>query len=155
MSLNQKVHHSSQDITKVHNGECDSDRNGSVIFLNQCPNSSKIATYTNAEQKHILFLSSGCSVVSNSFQPHGLQHTTHPCPSLSPGVCSIHAHWVSDVTQPSHPLLSPSPPAFIFPSIRVFSNESVLRIRWPKYWCFGLSISPSNEYLGFISFSID
>ena len=49
------------------------------------------------------------------------------------------------------PLLPPS----IFPSIRVFSNESVLRIRWPKYWSFSCSISPSNEYSGLISFRID
>ena len=50
-----------------------------------------------------------------------------------------------------HPLLSPS----IFPSIRVFSNESVLRIRWPKYWSFSFNISPSNEYSGLISFRMD
>ena len=50
-----------------------------------------------------------------------------------------------------HPLLLPS----IFPSIRVFSNELVLRIRWPKYWSFGLSISPSNEYSGLLSFRMD
>ena len=57
-----------------------------------------------------------------------------------------HVHWVGDAIQPSHPLSSPSPPAFIFPSIRVFSNESALCSRWPKYWSF--SISPSNEYSG-------
>ena len=51
-----------------------------------------------------------------------------------------------------HPLLLPPS---IFPNIRVFSNESVLRIRWPKYWCFSFSISPSNEYSGLISFSMD
>ena len=50
-----------------------------------------------------------------------------------------------------HPLLLPS----IFPSIRVFSNESVLRIRWPKYWSFSFSISPSNEHPGLISFRMD
>ena len=50
-----------------------------------------------------------------------------------------------------HPFLPPS----IFPSIRVFSNESVLHIRWPKYWSFSLSINPSNEYLGLISFRMD
>ena len=50
-----------------------------------------------------------------------------------------------------HPLLQPS----IFPSIRVFSSESVIRIRWPKYWSFSFSISPSNEYSGLISFRID
>ena len=56
-----------------------------------------------------------------------------------------HVHWVTDAIQPSHPLSSPSPPAFIFPSIRGFS-ELVLRIKWPKYWSFSFSISPSNEY---------
>ena len=61
--------------------------------------------------------------------------------------------WVSDAIQPSHPLSSLSPPTFIFPGIRVFSNESVLCIRWPKYCSF--SISPSNEYSGLISFRMD
>ena len=56
--------------------------------------------------------------------------------------------------QPSHPLLSPSPPA-LYPSIRVFSNESALRIRWPKYWSFSFSISSFNEYSGLISFRMD
>ena len=56
----------------------------------------------------------------------------------------------------SHSLLSPSPPALLgFPSIRVFSNESVLRIRWPKYWSFSFSNSPANEFSGLISFRID
>ena len=65
-----------------------------------------------------------------------------------------HVLWVSDAIQPSHPLspllLLPS----IFPSIRVFSNESVLLIKWPKYWSFSFSISPSNEYSGLNSFRI-
>ena len=64
-----------------------------------------------------------------------------------------HVHWVGDAIQPSHPLSSPS--TSIFPSIRVFSNESVLPIRWPKYWGFSFSISPSNEYSGLISFKMD
>ena len=64
-------------------------------------------------------------------------------------------HRVGDAIQPSHPLLSPSPPAPIPPSIRVFSNESSLRMRWPKYWSFSFSISPSSEYSGLISFRID
>ena len=66
-----------------------------------------------------------------------------------------HVHWVSDAIQPSHPLSSPSPPASIFPSIRVFLNESALRIRWPKYWSFSFNISPSNEHPGLISFRMD
>ena len=65
-----------------------------------------------------------------------------------------HVHWVSDAIQPSHPLSFPSP-ASVFPSIRVFSDESLLRIRWPKYWSFSFSISPSNEYSGLISFRMD
>ena len=66
-----------------------------------------------------------------------------------------HVHRVSDAIQPFHPLSSPSPPASIFPSIRVFSNEPVIRIRWPKYWSFSFCFSPSHEYSGLISFRID
>ena len=62
-----------------------------------------------------------------------------------PEFIQTHVHWVGDAIQLSQPLLSPSPPASIFPSIRVFSNESALHIRWPKYWSFSFSISPSNE----------
>ena len=58
-------------------------------------------------------------------------------------------HWVGDAFQPSYPLSSPSPfLLLIFPSIKVFASESVLPIRWPKYWSFSFSISPSNEYSG-------
>ena len=67
-----------------------------------------------------------------------------------PQFTQTHVHWVGDAILPSHPLSSPFPS--IFPSIRVFSNESVLHIRWPKYWSFSFSISPSNEYSGLISF---
>ena len=66
-----------------------------------------------------------------------------------------HVHRVSDAIQPSHPLSPPSPPAPNPPSIRVFSNESTLHMRWPNYWSFSFSISPSNEYSGLISFRID
>ena len=66
-----------------------------------------------------------------------------------------HVHRASDAIQPSHTLLSLSPPAFIFPSIRVFFSESALHIRWSKYWSFSFSISPSNEYSGLIFFRID
>ena len=66
-----------------------------------------------------------------------------------------HVHWVGDAIQASHPL--PSLPLFpsVFPSIRVFSSESDLPIRWPKYWRFSFSISPSNEHSKLISFRMD
>ena len=72
-----------------------------------------------------------------------------------PELIQTHVHQVGDATQPSHPLSSPFPPAPVPPSIRVFSNESVLRMRWPKYWSFSFSISPSSEYSGLISFRMD
>ena len=72
-----------------------------------------------------------------------------------PEFTQIHVYWVGDAIQQSHPLSSPSPPAFNLPSMTVFSNESVLCIRWPKYWSFSFSISPSNEYSGLIFFRMD
>ena len=74
-----------------------------------------------------------------------------------PELAQTHIHRVGDVIQPSQPLSSPSPPAFSLSQhqIRVFSNESVLLIRWPKYWSFSFSISLSNEYSGLISFKMD
>ena len=72
-----------------------------------------------------------------------------------PEFTQTHVHWVGDAIQPSYLLLSPSTPASIFPSIRVFSNESALRIRWPKYWSFSFNISPSNEYSGLIYVRMD
>ena len=75
-----------------------------------------------------------CSVVSDTLRPHGLKHTRLPCPSPTPRVYSVMS--IESVMPPNHlilccPLLLPPS---IFPSIRVFSNESTLRIRWPKYW---------------------
>ena len=87
------------------------------------------------------------SVVSDSLQPHGLQHASLPCPSPSPRAYSnITVHRASDAIQPSHPLSAPSPPTFNLSQHRVFCNESVLHIRWPEYWSFSFIISCSNEY---------
>ena len=72
-----------------------------------------------------------------------------------PKYAQTHVHPVSDAIQPSYPPPSPSPPALIFPSIRVFSNESAVHMGWPKYWTFSFNISPSNEHPGLISFRMD
>ena len=96
--------------------------------------------------------------MSDSLQPHGLQHTRLSCPSLCPGVCSKSCplSWWGDAIQKHlflcHPLLLlPS----IFPSTRVFPKELVLRIRCSEYWSFSFSVRPFNEYSGLISFRID
>ena len=95
------------------------------------------------------------SVMSDSFWPHGLQHARLPCPSSTPGAYSNScpsSRWC-------HPTISssvfPFPSYLQSPSISVFSTESVLHIKWPKYWSFSFSISPSNEYSALISFRID
>ena len=72
-----------------------------------------------------------------------------------PEFTQTNVRWVSDAIQPSHPLSSPSPPALNLSQHQGFSNESTLCIRWPKYWSFSFSISPSNEYLGLVSFRMD
>ena len=91
-----------------------------------------------------------CSVVSDSLWPHESQHARPPCPSPTPRVYSNSCP--SSYLILCRPLLFLPP---IPPSIRVFSNESTLCMRWPKYWSFSLSISPSNEHLGLISFRMD
>ena len=78
-----------------------------------------------------------------------------PVHQQPPEVIQIPVRCISDTIHPSPPLSFHSPPTSIFPSIRVFSNESVLRMRWPKYWSFRFKISPSNEYSGLISFRMD
>ena len=90
--------------------------------------------------------------MSDCLRPHGLQNARLPCPSLSPRICS-NSHPLSRWSHPTlilyHPLLLlPS----IFPSVRVFSSESTLGIRWPKYWSFSFSISLTNAYSELISF---
>ena len=97
-----------------------------------------------------------CSVVSDSLWPHGLQLARPPCPSPTPGVYSNSCplSWWCHPTILSSVVPFSSWPS-ILPSIRVFSNESALRIRWPKYWSFSFNISPSSEHPGLISFRMD
>ena len=86
---------------------------------------------------------------------HGLQHARLPCPLPTPRACSnscSSSWWWHPTISSCHPLLLP---LSIFPSIRVFSNGSVLRIRWPKYWSFSFSIIPCKEHPGLVSFRMD
>ena len=93
------------------------------------------------------------SVMSNSLRPHGLQASLSITNFRSLlKLMSIESVMPSNHLILCHPLLHL---LLIFPSIRVFSNESGLRSRWPKYWSFSFSISPSNEYSGLVSFGID
>ena len=86
-----------------------------------------------------------------------MNHSTPGLPVYHqlPEFTQTHVHWVGDAMQPSHPLSSPSPLPPIPPSIRVFSSELTLHMRWPKYWSFSFSISPSNEHPRLISFRIN
>ena len=93
--------------------------------------------------------------MSDSLRPHESQHTRSPVHHQLPEFTQSHVHQIGDAS--SHlilcrPLLLLPP---IPPSNRVFSNESTLRMRWPKYWSFSFSISPSNEHTGLISFRMD
>ena len=117
-----------------------------VIKCNVYPNLSELRDV----------ISSVHSVMSDSLQPHGLQDFRLPCPLPTPRAYSdsCPSRWWCHPTISSSViplLLLPS----IFPRIRVFYSESVLRMRWPKYWNFSFSISPSNEYSGLISFRMD
>ena len=96
------------------------------------------------------------SVVSDSLRPHESQHARPPCPSPTPGV-HPNSMSIESVIPSSHlilcrPLLLPPS---VFPRLRVFSSESALCIKWPKYWSFSFSIRPSNEYSGLISVRMD
>ena len=107
-------------------------------------------------QNHFSSVQFSHSVMSDSLRPHESQHARPPCPSPTPGVypdlCPL-SWWC-------HPAISSSVIPFSscpqsLPSIRVFSNESTLCMRWPKYWSFSFSISPSIEHPGLISFRMD
>ena len=93
--------------------------------------------------------------MSNSLWPHGCNMPDFPLLHYLLEFAQTHIHWVSDAIQPSHPLSPLSPPAFNLSQHQGLFHESALRIRWPKYWSFSFSISPSNEYSELISFSTE
>ena len=121
-------------------------------------NKAHIKHIENKEQMADINLTLSVSSVQSlsRVQPHGLQHARLPCPLPTPGAYSNScpsSRWCpfNHLIFCQTLLLPPS----IFPSIRIFSNESVLQSRWPKYWSFSFSISSSNEYSGLISFRMD
>ena len=94
--------------------------------------------------------------MSDSLRPHGLEYTRPPCPS--PMFRSLLKLMSIESVMPSNHLILFRPLLLlpsVFPSIRIFSNESALCIRWPKYWSFSFNISPSNEHPGLICFGMD
>ena len=140
--------------------------NNYKIYQNDCSvklccNCYQVTTHSRLVFNKIMFWGNThrhtChSVMSDSFRPHESQHARPPCPSpfsqSSLKLTSIESVMPSSYLILCHPLLLlPS----IFPSIRVFSSESALHIRWPEDWVFSFSISSSNEYSGLISFRID
>ena len=117
----------------------------------------RIETYVQCAQIfRVMFqVQFSCSAVSHSLRPHELQHARPPCPSPTPRVHSSScpsSPWCHPAT---HPLSSPSPPALNPSQHQGLSNESTLRMRWPKSCSFSFSISPSKEYPGLISFRMD
>ena len=120
------------------------------------PLSSPSSLAFNLSQHQFSSVQLSCSVMSDSLQLHESQHSRPPCPSPTHGVYS-NSCASSRLMPSSHlilcrPLLLLPP---ILPSIRVFSNESALCLRWPKFWNFSFNISPSKEHPGLISFRID
>ena len=91
----------------------------------------------------------------DSLLPHGLQHTRPPCPHQPPEFTQTHVHQVDDAIQPSHPLLSPFPPAPNPSQHQSLFHETILCMWWPKYWGFSFSIIPSKEIPGLILFRMN
>ena len=121
--------------------------------------SSKLKHSRNMPVKRVPLLGIISSVQSQSCltlcDPMNCSTAGLPVHQQLPEFTQTHVHWVGDSMQPSHPLSSLLLLPPIPPSIRVFSNESALCMRWPKYWSFSFNISPSNEHPGLISFRMD
>ena len=107
--------------------------------------------------KKILLIATSVQSLSRVGLCDPMNHSTPGLPvhQQLPEFTQIHVHQVSDAIQPFHLPSSPFPPTWIFPSIRVFSNDSIIHNRWPRNWNFSLSVCPSNKYSGLISFRID
>ena len=122
--------------------------------MSTCCNFSPFNNFTTLE-KLLSSVQFSHSVMSDSLRPHDQQHARPPCPSPTP---SLPQPTSIELVMPSNHLILCRPLLLlpsIFPSTRIFSDESVLHIRWPKYWSFSFSISPSNEYSGLSSSRMD
>ena len=117
--------------------------------------SSPLSLITQSEETPSVQFSSVTQLCLTLWRPMDCSMPRFPVRHQIPEFAQTHVHRVGDAIQPSHLLSSPSPPAVKLPLIRVFSSESVLHIRWPKYGSFSFSISPSNKYSGLISFRMD
>ena len=93
-----------------------------------------------------------CSVMSDSLRPHGLQHARLPCSSLCSEFAQTHVHWVGDAIQPSCLLLPSSPSAFNLSQHQGLFQWVGCYIKWPKYWRFSFSLSPSKEWVFRVDF---
>ena len=126
----------------------------SSSFKMQMPVKKRIKsfTYFKTSLRILLLFTQSCPTLCDSMDcsPPGFPLLHH-----LPEFAETHVHWVRDAIQPSHPLSSPSPPTFNLSQHQGLFNVSVLHIRWPRYWSFSFSISPSNEYSKLISFRID
>ena len=120
------------------------------VYAQLCPTLCQPGKLLNISSVQFSSVTQSCLILCD---PMDCSTQGFPVHHQLPELAQTHVHQVSDVILPSYPLLLPSPPPSIFPSIRVFSSESVLPIRWPKYWSF--SITPSSEYSGLVSFRID
>ena len=134
---------------------------GDLLYLGTEPAFSALvggfftANHLGSLPLHISSVQFSRSVVSDSLQPHEPQLARPPVPHQLLEPTQTHVHYVGDAIQPSHPLSFPSPPALNLSQHWVFSNESALCIRSPKYWSFRFNISPFNEHPKLISFRMD
>ena len=138
-------------INKKNNKNYTDDNNRNVIHVRRC----EFFQWFSSVQFSSVQFSSVAQSCPTLCDPVNCSTPGLPVHHQLPEFTHTHVRWFGDAIQPSHLLLSPSPPAPIPLSIRVFSNESSLHMRWPKYWSFSFSIIPFKEHPGLISFRMD
>ena len=127
------------------------EQTGGLPSMEWQKNQTRLAT----KQKQSVQFSSVAQSCPTLYNPMNRSTPGLPVHHQLPEFAQTHVHRVGDAIQPSHPLSSPSPPTINLSEHQGLFNESALSIRWPKYWSFSFSISPSKEHLGLISFKMD